>query len=297
MILNNNDLQQIRQILERQSGLDAELLARCSDLLHLGKYDQAVHSAFILLEERLRHIVHKDGLTGVVMVQNVFGQKGTLTHVLALSDWEREQYKNLYEAAFRLFRNPSAHTVTNYDASTGKAIMGLVNLLLLLLGDPTQWPPSTTFPESIEKAISLTEQMVNLAAAQRLRLFLSHCYQNGLEPRSSKSTYWIPFKRETLQRMEQWDEARFHPLTLFYLYADEKKPGLYVPINQYYTRVVGLDIEPLGNTLKQVGFYTHGKYRDYQASFVEQNSQVFFEDFLAWLKNVVAHLTLLERRS
>jgi uncharacterized protein (TIGR02391 family) len=295
MILNNEELNQLRQMLDGRSGLDGELLARCGGMLHLGNYDQAVHSAFVLLEERLRRIVGKPGMAGVAMINSLFSKNGRLTRHMALNEKDQEKYRNLFDSAFSLYRNPTAHTVTNYDATMGKAIISLVNLLLLILGDPSRWPPPTTFPDNVENAISNVEDVLSLEAANRLRLFLSHCYQIGVDTRDNNSTTWVPFIHEAVQQLESWETPRKHPLSLFYVLADKKKPCLYVPINEYYSRVVGLDIEPLGKALQKEGFRPYGKRRDYRSYFAEHNSEAFFDAFLAWLKGVVEQLVEMEK--
>jgi hypothetical protein len=79
------------------------------------------------------------------------------------------------------------------------------------------------------------------------------------------------------------------------LQLEEKNTGLYVLLNQHYSRVVGLDLEPLSKGLRQVGFRSYGKYRDFRIFFEEVNSQAFFDAFLAWLKGVVEQLVALEK--
>ena len=54
MILTDDEMKQIQLSLEERSGLDEELLKRCGDLIRMGKFDEAVRNAFVLLEERLR---------------------------------------------------------------------------------------------------------------------------------------------------------------------------------------------------------------------------------------------------
>lgn len=294
MILNSGELNQLREFLESQSGLDEELLSRCGNLLHIGNYDQAVHTAFVLLEERLRRIVGKPRMTGVSMVEYLFSKNGRLTRHMSLDEKEQEKYRNLFDSAFSLYRNPSAHTMTNYNATMGKAIIGLVNLLLHILGDPDNWPPPTSFPENVEKAISHIEEVVNSEAAHRLRLLLSHCYQIGIDTRDNNSTTWVPFIYDAVQLLKGWDEPRRHPLPLFYVVVS-KKPFLYIPINEYYSRVVGLDIEPLAKGLKQVRFRPYGKKGEFRSFFAENNSQAFFDTFLGWLKGIVEQLVSLDK--
>jgi hypothetical protein len=105
----------------------------------------------------------------------------------------------------------------------------------------------------------------------------------------------VPFKYNAWQQLENWDEPRLHLLTLFYVVIADKNPGLYVPINEYYTRVVGLDIAPMGKALNKMGFRPQGKKRDYRSYFAEHNSQAFFDEFLSWLKGVVEQLVALEK--
>ena len=49
MILTDDEMNSIRQSIEAKAGLDEELLKRCGDLMHMGKFDEAVHAAFVLL--------------------------------------------------------------------------------------------------------------------------------------------------------------------------------------------------------------------------------------------------------
>ena len=134
MLLNDQEMQNIRQAIDERSGLDAELLNRCSDFLHTGKYDEAVRNAFILLEERLRSAVNKDGMTGTQLANHAFNSTtGPLAKVLGNNEAEREGLRELYSGAFKLFRNPTAHGVVGYDLVEGKSIIGLVNLLLKMI--------------------------------------------------------------------------------------------------------------------------------------------------------------------
>jgi hypothetical protein len=60
MILTDDEIRQIRRSIEDQAGLNEELLRRCGDLIHMGNFDEAVRSAFVLLEKRLRKTVPRD---------------------------------------------------------------------------------------------------------------------------------------------------------------------------------------------------------------------------------------------
>jgi len=50
MLLTNDEMQLIRQAVEAESGLDQELAARCSPLIHIAAFDEAVRQAFISSE-------------------------------------------------------------------------------------------------------------------------------------------------------------------------------------------------------------------------------------------------------
>lgn len=108
-----------------------ELLRRCADLIHIGNHDEAVRSACMFLEERLRKAAHKEELMGVRLVNHAFDPgTGPLAAHLASRKSEREGLYYLYTGAFKLLRNPTAHGVVGYSAAEAKAIVGFVNLLL-----------------------------------------------------------------------------------------------------------------------------------------------------------------------
>ena len=158
MILTDDEMRQLRGSIEAHAGLDQELLQRCGHLLHLGAFDEAVRSAFVLLEERLRNAVNVEGMTGTQLANHAFSPtKGPLAKHLGRNQSERDGLRELYSGAFRLFRNPTAHGVVGYSAAEGKAIIGLVDLLLRLVKRAEELPPQDLFPSNVEKAISLVE--------------------------------------------------------------------------------------------------------------------------------------------
>lgn len=80
MILTDDEIRRIRQAIEAQAGLNTELLRRCRHLIHLGAFDEAVRSAFILLEERLRKATGEEGMTGTQLANYAFNPaKGPLS--------------------------------------------------------------------------------------------------------------------------------------------------------------------------------------------------------------------------
>ena len=185
MILTDEEMRLVRRSIEVQAALDEELLQRCSHLLHLGAFDEAVRSAFVLLEERLREAVGEEGLTGTRLANQAFNPTtGPLAKHLGHTPSEREGLRELYSGAFKLFRNPTAHGLVGYDAADGKAIIGLVNLMLKLLKRAAELPPSDLFPENVEKILSEIEQGIGPGATSRLRIFLGKSMKAGLKPSS-----------------------------------------------------------------------------------------------------------------
>src|SRR5687767_6322377 len=107
MLLTDDEIKALRHLVNSGSGMDEELLNRCADFMHSGKYDEAVRNAFILLEERLRIAVNKEGMTGTDLANFAFSPKtGPLGKVLGNNEAEREGLREIFSGAFKLFRNP-----------------------------------------------------------------------------------------------------------------------------------------------------------------------------------------------
>src|SRR2546423_6481035 len=97
MILTEDEIRRIWQTMEANSGLDSELLRRGGHLIHIGAFDEAVRNAFVLLEERLRKAVNKDGMTGTSLANYAFNSTdGPLAKQLGHSASEREALRELY---------------------------------------------------------------------------------------------------------------------------------------------------------------------------------------------------------
>jgi len=98
MILTDSEIRQVRRIIEAQAGMNEELLRRCGDLIHMDNFDEAVRSAFVLLEERLRNMVPEDkkGLTGTMLAGYAFNiNDGPLAKHLGRNQSEREGLRDL----------------------------------------------------------------------------------------------------------------------------------------------------------------------------------------------------------
>lgn len=280
-------MRQVRRALEDQAGLDEELVRRCGHLIHLGAFDEAVRSAFVLLEERLRSAVGEEGMTGTQLANFAFNPaKGPLSKQLGHSPSEKEGLRELYSGAFKLFRNPTAHGVVEYSAAEGKAIISLVDLLLRLLKRAEELPPIGLLPANVEQALDRAEEAVGPGAASRLHGFLARCVsQLGLNPTSS-AKQWMPFRRHALYKAHNWDEPKPHGVAVFYLVVAGRRRDLHFPVNQYHIAVEGFNVDRLSEELMDLGFYPRGKNQEPTADLRVHNSRDLFGalfDVVAWV--------------
>jgi uncharacterized protein (TIGR02391 family) len=294
--MSDEEIQALRQLLDAKSGMDEELLNRCADFLHIGKYDEAVRNAFILLEERLRASVNKENMTGTQLANFAFSPSaGPLAKVLGNNEAEREGLRELFSGAFKLFRNPTAHGVVGYDLVEGKSIIGLVNLLLRILAKVGELSPPINFPENLENALLDIEKAIGASATSRLRKFLGRCASFGMKI-AEPSKQWIPFKRYALMKYDHWDKPKPHLLTIFYVFTQGKDKLLWFPINQYYKNVIDLDIDDIQKDLKLAGLQIFGKHQDYTADLKTQNSVIFFDQLFGIVAQISKELeTRLEK--
>jgi uncharacterized protein (TIGR02391 family) len=277
MILTDREMQQVRQSIEAQARLDEELLRRCGHLLHMGAFDEAVRSAFVLLEERLRECVGEKAMTGTQLANYAFNAKdGPLAKHLGRNRSEREGLRELYSGAFKMFRNPTAHGTVDYDAADGKAIIGLVNLLLRMLRRVEELPPPELFPENVETMLASAEKELGPGAASRLRVFLGKCLKTGLKP-ATDAKQWIPFRRYALFRRDDWVESRPHRVAVFYLAWEKSEHRVNFPTSYYYADVVGFNLDRLVEELLELGFQLEGKNREPRISLRVHNDQAFFD--------------------
>jgi len=278
MILTDDEMRQVRRALEAQAGLDEELVRRCGHLIHLGAFDEAVRSAFVLLEERLRRAVGQEGMTGTQLANFAFNTtRGPLSERLSHSPGEKEGLRELYAGAFKLFRNPTAHGVVEYSAAEGKAIISLVDLLLGLIKRAGELPPPGLLPDNVELAVDRVEEAVGPGAARRLHGFLSQCVTDlGLRP-VSIAKQWIPFKRHALYKAPHWDAPRAHQVAVFYFVIGGKRRDLHIPLTQYYSAIPGFDTERVSDELASLGFHPGGKRQEPTLNLRVHNSREVFD--------------------
>jgi uncharacterized protein (TIGR02391 family) len=277
MILTDGEMEQIRQAIETQAGLDEELVRRCGPLIHMAKFDEAVRSAFVLLEERLRSMIDGEGMTGTRLANTAFNPvNGPLAQQLGHTGAEREGLRELYSGAFKLFRNPTAHSVVGYSAAEGKAIIGLVDLMLKMLERAEKMPPPGLLPDNVEKVVTTLETSVGPGAASRCRAFLGRCMELGFRP--GAATYWIPIKRYAFTQYDHWDEPKRYRIPVFYIEARKSSNRISFPLNTYYVKAVGLDIDPIADELSALGFRPSGKHRNLVIDLRTCNDQEFFNE-------------------
>lgn len=116
------------------SDYDDELESRCLPQFYQGLYQEAVSTAFTVLEDRVRN---EGGFTpnesGADLMSQAFDKSnGPLQ--LGVIDNEKEGFKLLYMGAFRALRNPPHHRLLDdMDQPQARDMLGFVNLLLTLI--------------------------------------------------------------------------------------------------------------------------------------------------------------------
>ncbi len=290
MLLTDAELEHIRLELQAQAGLDAELAQRCGHLVHLGAFDEAVRSAFVLLEERLRKATGVEGMTGTALANRAFNaDPGSLALRLTEDKGEREGLRELFSGAFKLFRNPSAHGVVGYTPSEGKAILELVNLLLGILKRVDDHLPPGALPANVESTLTQITAVAGAAAANRLRVFLGKGVRRlGLKPVGS-AKQWIAFRRRGLYKSPESESASPSFVPAFYLVNTGELVGIAFSID-YFRNVVDFDGERVEKALATLGFVPQGKRRDPFADIRTHNDQTFFDSLYDLVASVVDDL-------
>lgn len=274
MIPTNNDFEKIRQSIETASGLDTELTQRCGELIRAGHFDEAVSKAFVLLEERLRSAGGKEGMTGVHLANHLFAADGPLAARIGRNLSEREGVRELFSGAFKLLRNPVVHGAVGYPAAEAKSILGLVNLLLILLARTSEMPVIDSFPANLEAAFSAAKSAHGAVIADRLRTFVTRCVALGLKPRAN-ATQWTSLRRYASLQIDKPPRTKSSLVTVLYV-VNDRQTGLYFPVHQYWSAIVGVDLSSLAQSLQALGFSPEGKYQDYRLNLSPGLDQTYF---------------------
>jgi uncharacterized protein (TIGR02391 family) len=277
VFLTNDEMQVLRETVEAQAGYDPELIKTCSHLIHIQAFDEAVRNSFVLLEDRLRKVLNKQGATGFQMAQYAFSTNGPFTKLLSHNQLEYEGTRDLFFGAFRLYRNPSAHTIVGYSAGEARSIISLVNLLLVRIEQLASIPQPGIFTDNIEQALNALEQKIGKVPVMRVRVFLRQCEKLNIHS-SSMAKQWIPFRKHALVQSDPQKQPKSQRVTVFYLSTNAKEQGLWFPINQYWSRIIGIDKKKPLEALKELGFQPMGNVQDPYLNLNLSHSQEMFEE-------------------
>jgi uncharacterized protein (TIGR02391 family) len=242
MLFTREHIDELMSVLADLSGLDEELIDRCAFLIENGRYDEAVGQAFIVLEEHIRELMGVHRGTGGQLVQRLFSSKNTeYTDRLKLPPPEINGIGSIFAGAFAAFRNRAAHTRAGYTRDEARAIIHLVNLLLLIVDQMHSMPDEHVQPKVAE--------ILDPGAVQRLQRFLASLQDIGFvrEEGSSQDAYKVML----LYRFREWDEHRPHPVTVLYL-TKGAEPSLRFRMDML-SLVKGLDLEGLRRRLLGAG--------------------------------------------
>jgi uncharacterized protein (TIGR02391 family) len=276
MYFTDEQMKKLRQFLDEETGLDEELSRRCGHLIHLGAFDEAVRSAFVLLEDRLRQSLGEEGSTGIQLINKAFSPKtGAFSTILGSNESEREGMRELFSGAFKLFRNPSAHGLVGFEANEGMSIIGLVDLLLGILKRVEDVPPLDILPENVQAILDEISNSVGPGASGRIRVFLGKCVKSGLKVTSSKQ--WIPFRRYAKIKFDQWEKPKRHIMAVFYLTGQGIPLKINFPINYYYSKVIGFNVERFIDELSDLGLNREGKNQEPVVDIRMQNNRAFLD--------------------
>lgn len=291
MILSDREMQVVKESIEAQAGLDEELMRLCGPLVHMEKCDEALRSAFVLLEKRLRAAVKNDTMTGTQLANHAFSPKdGPLAKQLGRTQEEREGLRELFAGAFKLFRNPTAHGAAAYSAAEGKALLGLVHLMLGIVGRANELPSPQVLPENVKSALLRAEEIIGPSPASRLRVFLGKCMTAAGLRTTMSARNWLPFRRHALYKPPRWDRPRPHGIPVFYLVAPGPRIALHFSTSAYSQHVPGFRVEQLLDELQDLGSHPVGRLQEPRIDLQLHNDQAFFDAMLDVVLRVVREL-------
>jgi len=276
MLMTNTQVEELLDKLSELSGLDDRLSERCDDLIRTEQYDAAVTQAFVLLEERLRDALGKDKGAGVNLSELAFAPKtGQLGQRLDLSEGEVAGVQSLFVGAFKAFRNPAAHSKVGHDRDEARAIIHLVNLLLMIL-EQTRRPVGPYIPEDMAKALGRD-------ATARLRDFLVRLQTLRIGQSRGKDLW--PLRGTLLYKYPGWAQAKPHPIAILYLHA--KRPELWLS-GGTLMHVAGLDLADLELQFVRAGCErTTNSMTPIRLKLADHNDQVTFDRIYGILEDLV----------
>ena len=243
MLITSDQVDELLAVLAELTELDEELVQRCGFLIRTERYDEAVGRAFIVLEERMRALMGLNGGAGRHLVSKLFSSKDTqFTDRLYRPAEEVAGLRAIFEGSFAAFRNRAAHTVAGYRRDEARAIIHLVNLLLLTL-DHMRFTPERHIQPEVEEAL-------DPAVTERLQRFLASLGEIGFvrEEGIAQDAY----KAQLLYQFREWNEHRPHPVTVLYLTKKGADPGLRFRIDML-SAVKDLNVDELQAKLLAAG--------------------------------------------
>jgi hypothetical protein len=276
MLITNDQIDELVSVLADRSGLDSELVDRTGVLVRTQRSDEAVSAAFIVLEERMRALMRMRGGAGRHLVAKLFSEKEEYIERLNLPEEEWKGMRSIFEGAFAAYRNRAAHTVAGYSLEEARAVIYLVNLLLLVLRQikdaPAQHVPARM------------GEVLGPAVTDRLNRFLDSLSTIGIE--RAKGKQWLPYKARVHYHPSRWEKPRWHKVAIFYLTTTEA-PVLGFNMGAL-AHVPGLDPEGLASQLVQAGCTrVRAKELSIQLMLPEQNDQATFERLYEILRELV----------
>ncbi len=241
MLITDNGVNELLAHLSGLSGLDEKLVERCNPLIRANHYDEAVRAAFVVLEERLRALLKLPGGAGVDLAQKAFAPAtGEFVERLSLSAAEIEGIRDLFVGAFKAYRNPAAHTMAGYGLDKARAIIHLVNLLLLMLDEVGE---SFLVPKEIA-------ELLDRGATARLQKLLVKLQDKGI--RRDKGRARAPFRATLMYLKPAWKEPKPKYAAVLYLGVAKHEPSMMFA-SQVLSNVPHLDVERLEERLIGAG--------------------------------------------
>ncbi|MBN1811806.1 MAG: TIGR02391 family protein [Anaerolineae bacterium] len=277
MLITSDQVDELVSVMANLSGLDGELAARCGGLVREQRYDEAVGRAFVVLEERMRALMGMSGGSGRNLVSRLFSEKDMrYIERLNLPEEEWKGIRSIFDGAFAAYRNRTAHAVVDYSLDETRAIVHLVNLLLLIVRQIHQ-APELHVPETMA-------QILGPAVTHRLNLFLDSLPTLGIA--RGKGKYWIPYKAKLVYHPSNWEEPKKHRFAVFYL-TTTQSPVLGFNMGALAC-VPGLDVERLASQLVQAGC-SRVPSKDFSIQLIlpDRNDQATFDHLYDILRDLV----------
>jgi uncharacterized protein (TIGR02391 family) len=243
MLITSRQTDELLLTLSELSGLDPTLAETCGSLIAAQRYDEAVSRAFVLLEEELRDTLDVAGGAGVHLSEKAFAPDGgDLVDRLMRPRSEVDGIRNLFVGAFKAYRNRAAHTLADYTLDEARAIIHLVNLLLLVLQQVRAVP---THPIRQDVA-----ELLEPGALRRLRSFLGSLSDIGVRKGEGKTA--TPYRATMEYHRPSREAPSPYKVTIFYLMTIRGTPMLAFR-SASLARVAGLDLDSLEQRLMEAG--------------------------------------------